>query len=161
VLTEWRNRFVGAFLTEFQATPDRTAHWLTQVVGPNPNKILFMADDPRGQTFGYLGLDFIDWPRRYGEADAIVRGREAPAGTMKRALQTLLGWARQTLGLLELGVRVRSDNPALAFYRRVGFIDLKQVPLRCVRAPQAVVWVPDESVTSPEVKLVHLRWHAA
>ena len=33
-LTVWRNRFVGSFLTEFEATEDRTASWLVNVVGP-------------------------------------------------------------------------------------------------------------------------------
>ena len=34
-LTQWRNRYVGAFLTEFDATVDRTSHWLAETVGGN------------------------------------------------------------------------------------------------------------------------------
>ena len=78
LLTAWRNRYVTAFLTEFTATEDRTAKWLTDVVGPAEGKILFMLDEPDGSTFGYMGLDFIDWDKRTGEADAIVRGNPTP-----------------------------------------------------------------------------------
>src|SRR6266536_841028 len=48
VLTEWRNRFVRAFLTEFQADESRTEKWLTDSVGPDDTRILFMVDSLSG-----------------------------------------------------------------------------------------------------------------
>ena len=72
-LTEWRNRFVRAFLTEFEATEERTSHWLKESVAPDETRILFMLDLPDGGTVGYLGLAFIDWESGRGEADAVVR----------------------------------------------------------------------------------------
>lgn len=158
VLTEWRNRFVQAFLTEFQATENRTARWLVEVVGPKEGKILFMVDDRSGRTFGYVGLDYIDWDQACGEADAVVRGAEATPGTMKRALQTLLAWAQGQLCLRELGVRVRSDNTALEFYRKVGFREIRRIPLRKVEEPHITRWVEDESLESPKVYLIHMTW---
>lgn len=158
VLTEWRNRFVKSFLTEFEATESRTARWLTEVVGPSERKILFMVDDLNGRTFGYMGLDYIDWQQGYGEADAVVRGAEAPPGTMKRALRTLLRWAQGQLGLREIGVRVRSDNTALEFYRKVGFYEVRRVPLRRVEEADMVRWVEDPSLESSVLYLVHMRW---
>src|SRR5262245_49768211 len=85
-LTAWRNRHVGAFLTEFVATEERTARWLAGTVAKDPGRILFMVDDPAGRTFAYMGLAFIAWEERAGEVDAVVRGGEAPPGTMTRAL---------------------------------------------------------------------------
>lgn len=158
LLTNWRNRFVQAFLTEFQATESRTIRWLEQVVGPKEGKILFMVDDLNGHTFGYMGLDYIDWDQAYGEADAVVRGAEAAPGTMKRALQTLLAWARGQLGLRELGVRVRSDNTALEFYRKVGFYEVRRVPLHRVEEPEMIHWVEDETVENAEIYLVYMVW---
>jgi RimJ/RimL family protein N-acetyltransferase len=157
-LTEWRNRFVHAFLTEFVATEERTARWLTELVGPKEGKILFMVDDAGGRPFGYMGLDYIDWERAYGEADAIVRGGEAPPGQMKLALQTLLSWARKKLGLRELGVRVRSDNPALAFYDKVGYREVQRVGLRKVEEPGMIRWLEDETLEESDLSLVHMRW---
>ena len=158
VLTDWRNRFVQAFLTEFIATESRTAQWLVEAVGPNEGKILFMVDDPNGRTFGYMGLDYIDWDLSYGEVDAVVRGAEVAPGTMRCALQTMLAWAQGQLGLSKLGVRVRSDNTALEFYRKVGYQEMFRVPLRSVKEPRMIRWVEDPSIKTSETYLVHMVW---
>ena len=157
-LTEWRNRFVTAFLTEFEATEERTAYWLTETVAPDETRILFMLDLPDGGTVGYLGLAFIDWEAGRGEADAVVRGVEAPGGLMTAALHTVLDWARGPLGLKELGVRVRSDNPALAFYEKAGFCEMQRVPLRGVESPGMVAWVENPTVAEAKLSLVHMAW---
>lgn len=161
-LTEWRNRFPQSFLTEFQATEARTLAWLTGPVAEDDGKILFMADGLDRRTFGYLGLDAIDWERGTGEADAVVRGGEAPAGAMTLGLLALLRWARGSLGLTDLSVRVLADNPALAFYGRVGFVEEHRVPLRREeRGPGEVAWVEDRSMAVPQRTLVYLRWEPA
>jgi len=155
-LVEWRNRFVTAFLTEFEATEERTVRWLTETVAPDETRILFMLDLPGGETVGYLGLAFIDWEAGRGEADAVVRGTEAPGGLMTAALHTVLDWARGPLGLKELGVRVRSDNPALAFYEKAGFCEMQRVPLRVVESPGMMAWVEDPTVAETKLSLVHM-----
>lgn len=161
VLTDWRNRFVTAFLNEFQATPSRTVRWLVDVVRVNPGKILFMADDLFGKTWGYMGLDYIDWAQGYGEADAIVRGGDAVPGRTQRTLKVLLAWGKGQLGLRKLGVRVRSDNPALEFYRKSGFNEIRRVPLRRVTEPAGARWIEDPSLRAATVHLVHMRWDQA
>lgn len=162
VLTEWRNRFVQAFLTEFQSTEARTALWLTNIVGTDDTRILFMVDDARsGETIGYMGLAFIDWEKASGEADAIVRGRQAPRGLMKRALLTLLSWSRSQLGLKTLGVRVRSDNAAIEFYRKLGFEEVRRTSLRRVESPGLIEWVEDQSLPAGEPSIVHMIKPAA
>jgi len=157
-LTEWRNRFVTAFLTEFEATEERTLHWLMETVAPDETRILFMLDLPDGETVGYLGLAFIDWEAGRGEADAVVRGAEAPGRLMTAALRTALDWASGPLGLKELGVRVRSDNSALAFYEKVGFREIKRVPMQRVESPGMVVWVENPTAVDAKLSLVHMAW---
>ncbi len=140
-LTSWRNSNRDAFLTDFEATPERTAAWLTNTVAHDDGRILFMIDDPTGRPFGYMGLARIDWQSRSGEADAVVRGEESPAGVMGQALQTLLSWACSSLGLRHLSVRVRSDNPAVGFYAHVGFREVERVPLRLEGEGDSRVWM--------------------
>jgi len=161
VLTNWRNQFVQAFLTEFLATESRTIRWLEEIVGPNEEKILFMVDDLNGRTFGYMGLDYINWSQSYAEADAVVRGGEASPGTMKRALKTLLSWAQGQLGLCQLWVRVRSDNTALEFYNKVGYREVHRVPLRKIEEPEMIRWVEDESVKNASIHLVYMIYEVA
>jgi len=153
-LTAWRNKYVTSFLTEFNATPEQTTQWLTNVVGPDDTRILFMIDDLSGRPFGYMGIAFINWDEHYVEADAIVRGDSAPPGTMAACLKTLLGWAKNGLGLTNIHVRVRSDNPAVEFYKKLGFREEKRISLRKITQPEKTIWVKD-SAPSP-VQLVYM-----
>ena len=157
VLTDWRNRFVSSFLTEFVATEPRTEQWLTEVVGPEPTRILFMLDDALGATVGYLGLAFIDWDNLTGEADAIVRGADTAPGVMARAMFTLLDWAREQLGLKSVGARVRSDNPALRFFLKFA-TETKRVPLRAVQEPDMIRWIQDETLVDAPISLVYITF---
>jgi hypothetical protein len=157
-LTQWRNRYVNSFLNEFEATVQQTTSWLTNTVGPDDTRILFMVDEPNSRTFAYMGLAYIDWEKSYVEADAIVRGESAQPGTMGKSLQALLCWAHHHLGLEKMHVRVRSDNPAVGFYNKIGFSELKRVPLRkTTNAEKKVTWVEDISVDGSSVQLVYMR----
>jgi RimJ/RimL family protein N-acetyltransferase len=156
-LTAWRNRFVHAFLSEFVATEQRTERWLAETVGPDDSRLLFMVDDLAGRTSGYMGLAFIDWETGYAEADAVVRGADAPAGLFTRALHTMWRWARTALGLSRFAVRVRSDNPATSFFEKAGFRERQRVPLRCEQVADGVQWVEDPSSAGGDPGLVYME----
>ena len=156
-LTHWRNRYVTSFLHEFEATEKRTAAWLAEVVGPDDTKILFMLDDAAGRTFGYMGLAAIDWGHGSVEADAIVRGLDAPRGVMSEALRTLISWARLQLDLPCVRVRVRSDNTALEFYKKLHFSEFMRKPLRRTEGSDGVKWIEDATVKDSQVDLVMME----
>lgn len=156
-LSSWRNANVGAFLTEFNATPARTAAWLAADIAGNDTRILFMIDDSAGVTVGYMGLAYIDWDLGYGEADSIVKGLATGKGLATQAIDTLMQWARGSLGLATIGVRVRSDNPALGFYRRVGFVEWRRSPLVRSEREGLVVWHEASDGTPSPLSLVHMR----
>ena len=158
-LTEWRNCHVRAFLTEFEANTQRTTLWLSQCVHFDEGRILFMIDDASGAPVGYMGIANIDWEASYVEADAIVSKGNTPRGLMSAALRTLLRWAKGQLGLCNVAVRVLSDNPALHFYSKLGFSEVKRVPLRCEVQPRMISWVEDPSLAKAERYLVHHFWN--
>lgn len=160
LLSEWRNRFVSSFLTEFDSHEARTANWLATAVARDPGKLLLMVDTLDGRPVGHVGLGFIDWDKGYVEADAIVRGGDCRKGLMTAALQTLLHWARVSLGLPDAWVRVRSDNTALAFYRKAGFSEVKRVPLTSSSAGGQLTWVEDPAAGEDAPALVYLRYQA-
>jgi RimJ/RimL family protein N-acetyltransferase len=161
LLSEWRNRFVKSFLTEFVADDARTGKWLSGAVHGDEGKILLMVETLSGERVGHIGLGFIDWTTGYGEADAIVRGGNAPPGLMKLALQTTLKWAKDQLGLTTLGVRVRSDNTALDFYRKVGFEEVKRVPLAVSTNQDMIIWSENPALQNSEASLVYMIYKAA
>jgi RimJ/RimL family protein N-acetyltransferase len=156
-LTDWRNRHVKSFLTEFVATEERTERWLVEVVGPDDTRILFMVEDGSGRTIGYMGLAFIDWEAGSAEVDAIVRGAKAPPDLMSRSILTMWSWGRSVLGLERLCGRVRSDNPALAFFEKVGIRNGTRVPLRREQAGDEVRWVEDPSLPPGDPSLVYIE----
>jgi len=157
LLTVWRNQHVKSFLTEFVANDERTVKWLTESVHTNPSKMLFMVESLSGERFGHVGLGFIDWCTGYGEADAIVSGGHSPKGLMKESLQTLLRWSRDILGLQTLAVRVRSDNSAVDFYRKVGFVEYLRVPLIAETVADGLRWSEDPSASEFEATLVYMK----
>ena len=157
LLTEWRNRHVKSFLTEFVSTTERTTGWLTGAVHANAGKMLFMVETLEGERVGHVGLGFIDWERGYGEADAIVSGGKSPPGLMKASLLALMHWARDGLGLETLAVRVRSDNTAVDFYRKVGFCEYQRVPIVSRTVPGGTDWTEDPQAVSDSASLVYMQ----
>ena len=121
-----------------------------------------MVDDLAGRAFGYMGLAAIDWAAATGEADAIVRGEPSAAGTMSASLRALIEWATGPLGLQRILVRVRSDNPALTFYRRLGFVEPGgRRPLRLQPSTNVTrQWVEDDAAETG-LFLVHLELEGA
>lgn len=157
LLTDWRNRHVKSFLTEFVSTPERTTGWLTGAVHANAGKMLFMVETLDGERVGHVGLGFIDWQRGYGEADAIVSGGKSPPGLMKASLLALMRWARDALGLQTLAVRVRSDNTAVDFYRKVGFREYQRVPIVARAVPGGTDWSEDPQAVDAPASLVYMQ----
>ena len=156
-LTAWRNLYPKSFLTEFLATHSQTQFWLCEKVHFD-NKLLFMIEDSAGFSVGYMGIGFIDWQKSYVEADSIVSGGSHPRGLMTAALISLLQWSKGQLGLNNVAIRVLSDNPALTFYRRLGFVETKRVPLIGVDRQTHFEWVEDENAIKAERHLVYHNW---
>ena len=157
-LTKWRNQYVKSFLTEFEATEDRTRNWLSQQVASDETRILFMIDSSENVTYGYVGIAHINWQTGYFEADSIVRGLPTSPGLMAASVLTLIAWAQQQLQLGGVGVRVLSDNPALAFYRKIGFVEQQRFPLRCTDSKNLRSWEIAPEISSPARELImHIK----
>ena len=157
LLTLWRNQHVKSFLSEFVANDERTAKWLTDAVHANLSKMLFMVESLHGERFGHIGLGFIDWNEGYCEADAIVSGGNSPKGLMKESLLILMRWARDVLGLKKQVVRVRSDNSAVEFYRKVGFEEYQRIPLVTSKGTDGMNWHESPNAKGYAASLVYMR----
>lgn len=157
VLTAWRNRHQRSFLTEFPATVERTRGWLQKTVAADDSRVLFMIDDVfAGRPVGYVGLAYIDFDTKTAEADSVVRGEEGPRGLMSAALLALLQWGRDRLGVRGFGVRVLADNPAVEFYKRLGFSETARTPLKLVPTEDGVAWCATDLASEGGRELVHM-----
>jgi dTDP-4-amino-4,6-dideoxygalactose transaminase/RimJ/RimL family protein N-acetyltransferase len=140
-LSTWRNQHVKSFLTEFDATTARTRRWLETSVCNDDSRVLFMIEDSKSRALlGYIGIAFIDWKRETAEADSVVRGDERRPGLMTAALRTLIDWAGRDLGLVSFSVRVLADNPAIRFYEKFGFQEVRRAPVVSERTPHGISW---------------------
>lgn len=144
LITDWRNRFRSAFLSEFEATPERTRRWLSSAVAADDSRILFMVEVPHQPPFGHIGLAEIDHEARYAELDSVVRGAPGRPGAMRAAAEELMAWAVAELGVERLGLRVFAENPAVRFYERLGFREVERIGLTRVGSPDEIRWVPSD-----------------
>ena len=164
LLTCARNENKLAFLTRFCATTERTKAWLTDIVGPDTSRILFVIKNPTNQEiYGYMGLAYGKSDGTYIEADAIVRTSDVKiSGLMKAALLSMIRWANKELGIADIWVRVLSDNPAIAFYKSCGFKESHRVHLfetsdkinACVSLSEARVATLSKLI---DITLVYMR----
>lgn len=151
-LTRWRQRHADAFLSRFDGTPKRTTGWLTEVVANDESRIIFLIEDSQGIAYGTMGIIEADFSAGQFELDGVMRGEPAPRrGAMADAVLALLGWAGEALHLSEAQIRVLADNPAVEFYRRLGFSERGRVGLREVVTADGTELVEDEAATAPSL----------
>jgi perosamine synthetase len=131
-LATWREANQDAFPTRFTVTVDGTAAWLRTRLLDVPDRILFVVVDAHGNRVGHVGLAGTLNDASEVEIDNVVRGvTGVRPGIMSSALQALLDWTEEHLAPSTIALRVFRDNAhAIAFYRRLGFVDDGLLPLR-------------------------------
>jgi RimJ/RimL family protein N-acetyltransferase len=121
-LSDWRYANRRWFFSEFPHDPKSTEAWV-EAIRDDPDRLLLMvrAED---QPIGVVGLRRIDLGRGEAELDNVLRGRATPThpGLMSLAVSSLVAWAVDELGIGRFYLQVFHDNPARAFYRRLGFV---------------------------------------
>lgn len=131
-LSEWRNRFVTSYPTQFVATLESTRAWLKDRLLAVPDRILFLVVDSKGDVIGHAGFNGCNNDDALMELDNIVRGvDQAEPRIMSNAIGCLMQWARTTLNVEGFFLRVFDDNEhAIAFYARNGFATEAKIPLK-------------------------------
>jgi RimJ/RimL family protein N-acetyltransferase len=139
--TAWRSACPNCFFTEFNATVDRTRKWLTDVIGKNPLKILFLMELKGGVMIGHLGLDYVPDQKTF-EVGSILKVEKAPKGSMTLALGGLCHWAFSLYPVPYIFLRSFSDNVrAFALYERCGFVEVDRWPVFREERDDERMWV--------------------
>ncbi len=152
LLAEWRQANKDSFPTQFKVTMEGTKKWLDEQVINKSDRILFMVYS-NGKPIGHMGLALFNYHYRFCEIDNVVRGSEDAKGIMTLALNAIIRWAFEELGLSFLSLRVFSDNArAIALYQRCGFLEVKRIPLERIEENDAVkfIEIPYGSMKRPD-----------
>jgi RimJ/RimL family protein N-acetyltransferase len=122
LLAAWRNENKEWFFTEFGIDVERTRRWLADV-SASEDRLLLGVLPEKDEMIGVVGLTRIDFQNRSSELDHILRGRSSHPGMMTTALKALLAWG-YSQKLARFTLQVFADNPAIMFYRKLGFVEL-------------------------------------
>lgn len=145
-LSRWRRENAFAYPTQFVVTDAGTASWLKSKLLEVPDRLLFLVLDQYGSAIGHLGFANCLNPRAEMEVDNVLRGvAKGSPGIMRRALEALLRWARETIGPDGFNLRVFEDNErAVRYYQACGFVERSRHPLRRHAAGETLSYRPVE-----------------
>lgn len=125
----WRNQdhIRKWFFYSHVITPDQHRRWFEQYRHRDDDFVFVIEEhDTLMRPVGQVSLYNIDWAGRRGEFGRLLIGDPAAAGLGIAAAATrlLVDEALSAWGLAEVGLEVLQSNaPALAIYRRYGFIE--------------------------------------
>lgn len=139
-MTNWRNQYKTFFLTQFNATPERTKKWLEKEVLSNPTQLLFLiycGDILMGQ-YGFKELS--------GDSaflDNLLRGeRGGHPLLMRYAVLTLVEWLFDVMRVNEVYGYVFANNAlGLKLNKDVGFSFTEKIPLLKKVDGEEIKWV--------------------
>jgi RimJ/RimL family protein N-acetyltransferase len=155
-LTEWRNKFMGYFLTQFHATNDRTLNWIKSNIINDNTKMLFIIYDKIGNPIGNLG--FTKLTNINSEIDNLIKGEESkPSNIIYFAELALIDWMFSNLNISEIYGHVFSDNIApLMLHREVGFEIIEKIRVYKYEINNEVHWELTESnIFNSEKKFIY------
>lgn len=108
-LATWHDSALMSFPEPFPVTPAGARQWLTECVLQTSDRVLFWVKDVRGVAIGHVGLSHHDSDNNTITIVDVLSSSPASEGLLAVAVQTLSGWAHQSLKL-----RVRQEGEHLA-----------------------------------------------
>jgi RimJ/RimL family protein N-acetyltransferase len=155
-LTDWRNKFMRYFLTQFHATNDRTLNWIENNILNDNTKMLFIIYDKKANPIGNLG--FTKLTNISSEIDNLIKGEESkPNNIIYFAELALINWMFSNLSIREIYGHVFSDNIApIMIHREVGFEIIEKIKVYKYEINNEVHWkLTDSNPSSSEQKFIY------
>lgn len=128
-LTQWRNANMRSFLTQFEATPERTQNWIQNVLLKSRGQLLWLVYDQDENPIGHFG--FKSLTPRSALLDNAIRGeRGGHPKLFVIAGRALVQWLFQATAIERVDGIVMTDNvSAIMMNREIGFQGWKRCPL--------------------------------
>ena len=159
-LTEWRNKNVKAYPTQFTATLDSTSAWLKGNVLSVPDRILFLIVNNTGKNIGHIGFNNCFNENLLFEIDNVVRGvRNLDKGIISKSLLALITWASRVINTNGFFSRVLSDDiKAIDFYELNSFSRESELPLISEVQGDILSYRPAEEGEQTDNSLLRMKY---
>ena len=127
-LTEWRNRSMKNFFTQYTATCERTQQWLESTVLTDPTRLLFVIHSKAGSA-GAIGFKIL--PDRSVELGNLVRGERCGHYQLTYYAElALIDWIFQALPVdVIFGISKADNLMCSTLQRSLGFRRAQRIPL--------------------------------
>jgi hypothetical protein len=149
-LTAWRNANRGHFLTQFEATEERTSAWLREVVIPDPSRAFYVISNAENVRIGHLGVRGLE--SRCPELDNMIRGRSGgDPKLMYWAEIALIARVFEITAADSICLHVFSNNwIPISVHRSIGFQLDKLSPLSRTEVGGEVQMMVDSEEGTPQ-----------
>lgn len=123
LLAKWRQRYMGSFLTQFTATPQRTKAWLQDSVLQDDTRIFFLILTEDNIAVGNYGICNIT--EDSAELDNLIRGETIGNRRLIYFAELCLTcWLYDTLGIEDVYLHVLTNNYlTIALHKETGFLE--------------------------------------
>lgn len=128
-LTKWRNNAMQFFMTQFNATFERTKNWLNKTVLSDNTRLLFIIYDSTGKAIGNLGFTKLN--EYSAELDNLLRGEHGGGSKLIYYTEVaIIKWMFSCLKIKEITGNIFLDNEILlSIHKKIGFSIREEFPL--------------------------------
>lgn len=156
-LTRWRKKYMKYFLTQFNASTNRTKSWLENIVIPSSDRLLFLILNEDNNLIGNFGIADILFDRC--ELDNLIRGEKGGHPKLIYFSElSLLKWLFLEKNVKRVNLHVFANNlPTIKLHKSVGFVEIGRRKLERVQSKDGAVSFDETQIFSEGNSIEYLE----
>ena len=156
-LTRWRKKYMKYFLTQFNASTNRTKSWLENIVIPSSDRLLFLILNEDNNLIGNFGIADILFDRC--ELDNLIRGEKGGHPKLIYFSElSLLKWLFLEKKVKRVNLHVFANNlPTIKLHKSVGFVEIGRRKLERVQSKDGDVSFEETQSFSEDNSIEYLE----
>ena len=156
-LTRWRKKYMKYFLTQFNASTNRTKSWLENIVIPSSDRLLFLILNEDNNLIGNFGIADILFDQC--ELDNLIRGEKGGHPKLIYFSElSLLKWLFLEKKVKRVNLHVFANNlPTIKLHKSVGFVEIGRRKLERVQSKDGDVSFEETQSFSEDNSIEYLE----
>ena len=156
-LTRWRKKYMKYFLTQFNASTNRTKSWLENIVIPSSDRLLFLILNEDNNLIGNFGIADILFDQC--ELDNLIRGEKGGHPKLIYFSElSLLKWLFLEKKVKRVNLHVFANNlPTIKLHKSVGFVEIGRRKLERVQSKDGAVSFEETQIFSEGNSIEYLE----